>query len=88
MLVPKLIECVDCATVPVLLKEIDCKLTDIAKKRYNNIIFSLNYKLDDCTNIDLLIYKNILQFKACNPCYASKYSVEQIASKVKILINK
>lgn len=88
MLTPKLNNCIDCTTIPILLSEIDCKLTELAKKQYNNIIFSLNKVIDSCVLSDLLNYKRILQFKACNADYASCYSIEKIASKVKILINK
>ncbi len=88
MLSYRLTDCVDCITIPNLLSEIDCKLTELAKKQYNNIVFSLNYTICQCLILDLLNYKRILEFKKCNPDYASCYSVEQIAGKVKILIFK
>lgn len=88
MLNPKLTNCVDCITIPKLLTDIDCKLTKLAKNLYNNIIFALGYNTDSEVISDLLNYKRILTFKACNADYASCYSVEQIASKIKILINK
>ncbi len=88
MLTYRLNNCVACTTIPVLLSEIDCKLTELAKIQYNNIVFSLNYIIDSITMLDLLNYKRILQCKACNADYASCYSVEQIAGKIKILINK
>lgn len=88
MLYPRLNNCVDCTTIPVLLENIDCKLTDLAKKQYNNIVFALNYTIDQSLMFDLLSYKRILTFKACNADYASCYSVEEIASRVKLLIHK
>ena len=88
MLTPRLNNCVDCTTVPVLLQNIDCRLTQLAKKQYSNTIFALNLKLPNQAIFDMLQYKRILQFKYCNADYASCYSVDQIASRVKILIHK
>lgn len=88
MLTYRLTNCEDCTTIPVLLNNIDCKLTELAKKQYGNIVFALNNKINMSVVLDLLNYKRILQFKSCNADYASCYSVDQIASKVKLLINK
>jgi ribonuclease HIII len=88
MLTYRLTNCEDCTTIPVLLNNIDCKLTELAKKQYGNIVFALNNKINMSVILDLLNYKRILQFKSCNADYASCYSVDQIASKVKLLINK
>lgn len=88
MLYPRLTNCVDCTTIPVLLKDIDCKLTELAKNEYNNIVFQLNWPTPGTLIGDLLNYKRILTFKYCNPDYAKSYSVEKIASRVKVLINK
>ncbi len=88
MLSPRLTNCIECASIPVLLKDIDTKLTELAKIQYNNIIFSMNYNLG-CSPIgDLLNYKRILTYKYCNPDYAKRYTVKRIASRVKLLINK
>jgi hypothetical protein len=88
MLSPRLTNCIDCTTIPVLLTDIDCKLTDLAKDQYNNIVFSLNNTIPEVAIGDLLNYKRILTYKFCNPDYASKYTVAMIASKIKILIHK
>ncbi len=88
MLNPRLTNCVECSSISALLSNIDCKLTALAKNQYNNIIFALGYIIPSEVLIDLLNYKRILQYKACNPDYASCYTVEQIAGKVKILIHK
>lgn len=88
MLTPRLNDCVSCSTVPVLLDDIDCKLTEFAKKQYNNIIFALNNKLSYQVALDLLHYKRILQNKFCNADYANCYSVSDITNKVKLLIHK
>lgn len=88
MLQPRLTNCIECASIPVLLQDIDCKLTELAKIQYNNIIFSMNYSLA-CSPIgELLNYKRILTYKYCNPDYANHYSVQRIASRVKVLIHK
>lgn len=88
MLSVRLTNCEDCTTIPVLLNNIDCKLTELAKKQYNNIVFALNQYVPSDVMLDLLNYKRILTNKSCNADYASCYSVEQIASRIKILIHK
>ena len=88
MIVPRLENCVECASISTLLSNIDCKLTSLAKKQYGNILYSLNTPISGELASDLLNYKRILTYKYCNPDYASCYSVEQIASKVKLLIHK
>ncbi len=88
MLNYRLTNCVECTTIPALLADIDCKLTEMSKNLYNNIVFALNYSVNSTAILDLLNYRRILQYKSCNAEYASCYTVEQIASKVKILIHK
>ena len=85
MLQPSLTNCVDCSTIPVLLDDIDCKLTELARVLYNNTIYSLNQPVKGGVFLDLLNYKRILTYKFCNPEYASPYTVEMIASRVKLL---
>lgn len=75
-------------TIPALLADIDCKLTEMSKDLYNDIIFALNNPISASVIIDLLNYKRILQYKSCNVEYANDYTVDQIASRVKILIYK
>jgi len=88
MISPRLVNCVECVTIPNLLSEIDCKLTELAKRQYNNTIFALNYPTQGVVWLDLLNYKRILTYKYCNPEYACDYHIDVIAGKVKILINK
>lgn len=88
MLSVRLTNCVECTTIPSLLSDIDCKLTEMAKNQYNNITLALNLKINSVAALDLLNYKRILEYKFCNPEYASCYSVESIANRVKILIHK
>lgn len=88
MLSPRLTNCIDCTTIPALLADIDCKLTELAINQYNNIIFSLNNYIPGTVIGDLLNYKRILTYKYCNPEYAARFTVKMIASKVKILIHK
>ena len=88
MLQPRLNNCVDCTTIPVLLSDIDCKLTELAKNEYNNIIFMLNFPVPGTVFFDLLNYKRILTYKLVNENYTCKYTVAKIASKVKLLIHK
>lgn len=84
----RLTNCVDCTTIPALLADIDCKLTELGKNLYNNVVFALNRQVPATAISDLLNYKRILQYKECNPDYASCYSIEDIAGRVKLLIYK
>jgi len=88
MISQRLVNCVECTTIPNLLNDIDCKLTELAKKQYNNEVFALNYPMKSLVWLDLLNYKRILTYKFCNPEYACDYSIQSIASKVKVLIFK
>lgn len=88
MISQRLVNCVECTTIPNLVSKIDCKLTELAKIQYNNTIFSLNYPLNGVLWIDLLNYKRILEYKYCNAEYAGDYSIQSIASRVITLINK
>lgn len=88
MLTYRLTNCIGYATIPTLLEDIDCKLTKLAKDQYNNIVFDLNNPIPSTAVLDLLNYKRILQYKACNGDYVGDYSVDQIAGKVRLLIYK
>jgi hypothetical protein len=88
MLTPRLTNCENCASITALINDIDCKLTEFAMKQYSNITLDLNKRLPLDAIDDLLNYKRILTYKYCNPEYALHYSVDKIASKVKILIHK
>lgn len=85
MLTPRLINYPTCGTIPVLLKDIDCKLAELASNLYNNLVYALNQPIPATAMIDLLNYRRILIYKFCNENYASAYTVEMIASKVKLL---
>ena len=88
MLTYRLTDCVEGTTIPVLLTDIDCKLTEMSKNLYNDIVFALNNPISSTVMIDLLNYKRILMYKLVNPDYAGEFSVNQIASKIKLLIYK
>lgn len=88
MLSPRLNNCIDCATIPVLLTDIDTKLAELAQVEYNNIVYSTNSFIPAWAIGDLLNYKRILEYKACNIEYAQSFTVKQIASRVKVLIHK
>lgn len=85
MIVPKVTNCKDCAEIPPLIADINCKIFELSMRLYNNIVFSLNLYIDYMAILDLLNYKRILEYKQVNPDYACRYSVNQIASKVKLL---
>ena len=85
MLTPRLTNCPQCANIPSLIADIDCKLFQLSGDLYNNIVFILNKSVNREAIFDLLQYKRILMYKICNPSYAGEYSVNMIASKIKLL---
>lgn len=82
MLTPRLTNCPECADIPNLLKKIDCKLAEYANDLYNNISFMLNRVVPARAMIQLLAYKRILTYKACNPDYLADFCLDTIVSKV------
>jgi hypothetical protein len=89
MLSPRLINCVDCSDICVVISEIDCRIAQMAKDLYNNTIYSLNKNIDGNAINDLLNYKRILQYRICNIEYGGRnFSDEQIISRIKLLIRK
>ena len=88
MLTPRLTNCPECTTIPALLNDINCKFKELSSNLYNNVIYSLNKPIPAGAMIDLLNYKRILEYKFCNEDYAAPFTVEMIASRVKILIHK
>lgn len=88
MLSPRLTDCIECSSISSLLASIDCKLAELSKNLYNNTIFSLNKPIDGSKMSDLLNYKRILMYKLCNEDYASCFSLEMIASRVRLLVGK
>ncbi len=89
MLSPRLINCVDCSDICVVISEIDCKIAQMAKDLYNNTVYSLNKKIDGNAINDLLNYKRILQYRICNIDYGGRnFSDEQSISRIKLLIRK
>ena len=85
MLTPRLTNCIECADIPALLEDIECKIGTLAKDFYNNTIFALNRPINSEAMMDLLHYKRILTYKFCNSDYAPNYTVGNIASRVKLL---
>jgi hypothetical protein len=85
MLAPKITKCEECSDILPLISDINCKIFELSKKLYNNIVFSLNLHIDYIAIQDLLHYKRILEYKLINSKYAGDYSVNMIATKVKLL---
>ena len=83
MIVPRITCCKECPDIVPLIKEIDCRLSKLSISAYNNIAYSLGTPVNQTEANSLLFYKRILQYKFVNPNYASTYSVEMIASKIK-----
>ena len=85
MLQPRLTNCIECSTIPVLLNDIDTKLNEMACRLYNDLVYLLNQPINGEVILDLTNYRRILTYKFCNPEYAAPFTVEQIASRVKLL---
>lgn len=88
MITYKLTNCVECTTIPSLLEDIDCKIVELAKNQYNNVVFMLNQRFPSRVMKDLTNYKRVLECKTCNADYASCYSIDEIAGRIKLLIYK
>lgn len=85
MLSPRLTACPECASIPALLADIDCKMAALGKNLYNNTVFMLNQPVPAEVMLDLINYRRILVYKYCNPDYAAPFTVNMIASRVKLL---
>jgi hypothetical protein len=85
MLSPRLTNCPECASIPVFIADIDCKLASLANNLYNNVVFMLNQPVPGGVMLDLINYRRILAYKYCNPDYAAPFTVNMIASRVKLL---
>jgi uncharacterized protein (TIGR02145 family) len=85
MLSPRLTNCPECANIPNLIEEIDCKLAYYANGLFNNITFMLNQSVPAGIMIQLIAYRRILTYKNANPDYICEVSINRIASKVKLL---
>jgi len=86
MLTPRLTNALYYTSIPVLLTEIDDTLARIANELYYNVIYSLHRDVACGPMGDLLMYRRILWYKACNPTYAEDFTVGQIAGRVITLI--
>lgn len=85
MLQPRLTTCSECTDISILLCKIDCKLAELGKVLYGNVVFMLNSYISASTIIDLLNYKRILTFKQINLNYCEDYTVDMITDKVRKL---
>ena len=88
MLTTKLTDPENCKDILQTILDIDCKLTSVSKDIYNNLVFALKDKTDPELIGDLLHYKRILTYRYCNKDYAPGVCLEEILSKVKLLIHK
>jgi hypothetical protein len=88
MLTPRLTNYIANSTIPVLLADIDERIAELATLEYNNLVFAVNNYINTTALWDLLNYKRILIYKNCNPDYCKHFTVEMIASRVKILIHR
>lgn len=85
MLNPRLTSCTECADITSLIQEIDCKVSELSVALYNNLVFMLNKNIEPDIITDLMIYRRILMYKICNPNYTGHFTMNMIASRIKIL---
>jgi len=85
MLNPKLTNCTNCADVSSLIDEIDCRVAKLAGNMYNNITLMFNQPIPAEALVDLLIYRRILERKRVCSSYLSGYTINNIASRIKVL---
>jgi len=88
MLTTKLTSCKDCLDISKLTDKVNLSIAAISKDMYNNIVFALNKTCQQHLLKDLIFYKRILEYRYCNSDYAGDISLEQIYSKVLILLSK
>lgn len=85
MLYPRVTGCSDCANINCLIDEIDCKLAKLAGDMFYNITLMFNKPIPIDATSSLLMYKRILERKNVNPQYLVRFTVSDIASRIKIL---
>jgi hypothetical protein len=85
MLLPRLTNCPECANIPSLLRDIDCKLAEHSNSMYNNMVYMLNNTISHTDMLQLIAYKRILTYKYYNPSYLCNYSVNSLVGKIKRL---
>lgn len=93
MLSPRLTNSIEGSSIINLIENIDCKMAELATNLYYNTVYMLNQPIDQTVMLDLLNYRRILTFKYCNlnyatntnPCLSKPITLDDIASKVKLL---
>lgn len=88
MISPRLSECDDCSNIKKLIDDINCKIVELSNSSYSNIIYGFGKSIQFTLMYDLLHYRRILEYKAVNSDYLKEFPVNQISSKIRILIGK
>ena len=72
-----------------LLDLINKKMADDSLKMYNKIVFGM-LNIENSFNFtkQLLLYKDILTIRLTNPEYLEQYTLEDISSRIIVLIKK
>jgi hypothetical protein len=86
MLQPRLIDCSECNDISLLIDKINCRLAKLGGSLYGNVTLMLNSPISAYPIIGLLNYKRILEHKQVNSDYCEDYTVDEISSRVNILI--
>lgn len=85
MLNPRLTNCTECVDTLSVICDIDYNIGLISNCMYNSLVFALKGKCNVATLSDLLNYRRILVNKYYNPAYVSKFSLETIVGRIRIL---
>lgn len=88
IIAPRLSTCNDCTNINKLIEDINCKIVEISKGSYNNIIYGFGKPTPFTLMYDLLHYRRILEYKAVNSDYLKDFPVSKISSRIRILIGK
>lgn len=88
MITPRISNCDDCSNIEALIEDINCKIVELSKRAYTNIIYGFGKTIQFTLMYDLLHYRRILEYKAVNSDYLKDFPVSTITSQVRILIGK
>jgi adenine-specific DNA methylase len=88
MLQAKIGFCNDCADLSNLISQIDSKLLHYSKNYMSNICYLTNKDVNENNIKKLIRYKNILHKKLFNSSYLCSIDIEELISRVKLLLYK
>lgn len=86
MLSFQLTYCKNCGSIDDVQKILDFRIVDLARRKFNEIVYLEKSKLSKRESKDLLYYREILEHLKWNPEYFDEeFTKDQIISRVKSL---